>query len=76
MIVEANLLISTSRHRFLDERIGKLQKVEASNIDFEDKLRAKFDAFGIGGTLDWIYRHDIGQVWQNYLQGIREDNSD
>ncbi|KAI1612568.1 FAD-binding monooxygenase [Exophiala viscosa] len=64
-------------YRYLAEQREKLQTLEADNRSFDDILKARFQMFGIGqkGNLDWIYKHNIGQVWEDYLQGRKEVNA-
>lgn len=54
-----------------------MQELEAENKEFEDILNARFQMFGVGqdNNLDWIYKHNIGQVWKDYLKGQKEDHS-
>jgi hypothetical protein len=54
-----------------------VDKIEAEDRSIEEILEARFKSFGIGQekSLDWIYKHDIGKVWSDYLNGIKEVHS-
>lgn len=45
------------------------------NQTIEEVLEARFKTFGINqeDKLAWIYQHDIGKVWSDYLRGVKEE---
>lgn len=55
------------RYDFLD---GKRKEIQDSRNgdDFESIIRVRVQGFGLaGGTLDWIYKNDIQEVWRAYV---------
>ncbi|KAL3480803.1 FAD/NAD(P)-binding domain-containing protein [Aspergillus californicus] len=54
----------------LDETSDKMQKLQAENErqDFHAALRIKIDNF-LYGDKDFIYKNDIGKVWDEYIAG-------
>lgn len=66
--ITANNGVEMYRYAYLDKQKGKMQKLAAEERDFNDILKARFESFGIGGedNLDWIYKHNIEQVWEDY----------
>ena len=53
-----------------------MKKVQAETKEFEEILRARLDGFGFkepkGNQFDWIYRNNIEEVWEDYLQAHKE----
>ncbi|KAH8691159.1 putative FAD-binding monooxygenase [Talaromyces proteolyticus] len=54
-------------------------KAESESSDpthiFEGALQARLDSFTAVGEMDWIYRNDIGLVWQDYLRREKLEDS-
>ncbi|KIW38771.1 uncharacterized protein PV06_09716 [Exophiala oligosperma] len=61
-------------YRYLDAQSASAKKAEEEEKTFEELLELRFKSFGIGqkDNLNWIYKHDIGKVWSDYLKGIKE----
>ena len=78
IIAMANQTGIIDRYAYLDEQREKTVKLLADKErSLEEILAARLKAFGFGkkSPLDWIYKHDIGKVWSDYLQGIKEDHT-
>jgi hypothetical protein len=52
--------------------LGRVNK--AGDQTIEEVLEARFKTLGINqeDKLAWIYKHDIGKVWSDYLKGVKE----
>jgi hypothetical protein len=44
------------------------------NASFEAGLKARMAAFGGEEALPWIYRNNIEEVWENFLQEQSKPN--
>lgn len=63
------------RYRYLDSQRAKANQSETEEKSINEILEARLKSlFGIGqkDNLNWIYKHDIGKVWADYLKGIKE----
>jgi salicylate hydroxylase len=57
------------RYGFLDRKGKEIQESREGN-DFDSIIRVRVQGFGLGGgTLDWIYKNDIEEVWRAYVAG-------
>ncbi|OJJ58688.1 hypothetical protein ASPSYDRAFT_68504 [Aspergillus sydowii CBS 593.65] len=54
---------------FLDQKGKEIQESRKGD-DFESIIRVRVQGFGlVSGTLDWIYKNDIKEVWKAYVDG-------
>lgn len=62
------------RYAYLDKQREATRKLEEEDPSLEEVLSVRFKQFGLGqkNRLDWIYKHNIGKVWDDYLKGIKE----
>lgn len=62
------------RYRYLDGQRAKVKQAEQEDKTINEILEVRFKSFGVGQeeNMDWIYKHDIGKVWSDYLKGIKE----
>lgn len=66
------LTCGLDRYEHLDEVKKRVLDAKAANPDqsFEGSLKARVDAFsGEEEKLAWIFRNDIAEVWEEYLDG-------
>ncbi|KAK5046936.1 hypothetical protein LTR84_007290 [Exophiala bonariae] len=59
-------------YAYLNDQLGRVNK--AGDQTIEEVLEARFKTLGINqeDKLAWIYKHDIGKVWSDYLKGVKE----
>ncbi|OJJ01300.1 hypothetical protein ASPVEDRAFT_150132 [Aspergillus versicolor CBS 583.65] len=56
-------------YEFLDRK-GKEIQESRNGTDFDSIIKVRVQGFGLsGGTLDWIYKNDIEEVWRAYAAG-------
>ncbi|KAJ6105056.1 hypothetical protein N7486_003745 [Penicillium sp. IBT 16267x] len=56
-------------YEHLDEVGVRMQQFKAESSDFDTFLKAKIDSF-LYGDKDFIYKNDIGKVWEEYLASL------
>ncbi|KAJ5714569.1 uncharacterized protein N7483_011750 [Penicillium malachiteum] len=57
-------------YEHLDEVGAKMQQFKSESTNFDDFLQAKINNF-LYGDKDFIYKNDIGKVWEDYLTRIK-----
>ncbi|BCS18263.1 FAD-dependent oxidoreductase [Aspergillus puulaauensis] len=56
-------------YEFLDRKGKEIQESRKGD-DFERIIKVRVQGFGlVSGTLDWIYKNDIEEVWKAYVDG-------
>jgi len=61
-------------YEYLDEQKQNVIKAKASNPNqtFEEGLKIRLAAFGGEESMKWIYRNNIEEVWESYLDFLNK----
>ncbi|PYH41296.1 putative monooxygenase [Aspergillus saccharolyticus JOP 1030-1] len=62
---------------YLDRKSRESRKAQVEHGDFDNIVKARVASFGGTGpdSLEWIYKNDIKQVWEEYVAGEARSRS-